>query len=103
MDYTQILPFDKWNKLNGGKGTVEEYQTYLKEQEEIKEHVKSLDITTENILINSHNVGKMSDREVLNQLLILTSKNNTQLTSINSILILMFVITIILFVVALAM
>ena len=89
MSHTDTLPFATWMRLNNGKGSLDEYQTYMKEQE-----LKRTD---------SRGVDDMSDREVQNQLFILSSKNSNTLTGIYNILVFSLVITILSILVSLAM
>jgi hypothetical protein len=81
MSLRGTLTFDEWRSLIDGKGSFEDYQTYVKEQE-----LKGTD---------SRGVDLLTDREVQNQLLILASKNSKKLNNISNISTFFLVLTII--------
>ncbi|MDA9256227.1 hypothetical protein N9P28_02985 [Schleiferiaceae bacterium] len=81
MSLRGTLTFDEWRSLIDGKGSFEDYQTYVKEQE-----LKGTD---------SRGVDLLTDREVQNQLLILASKNSKRLNNISNISTFFLVLTII--------
>ena len=103
MSDTKILPFASWMRLNNGKGTKDGYITYVKEQEDIiRQHTLKDLIENPYGIEDDESVGDMSDREVQEQLLILTSKNFKKLNIISNISIFFLVITIISIVFSLA-
>ena len=81
MSLRGTLTFDEWRSLINGKGSFEDYQTYVKEQE-----LKGTD---------SRGVDLLTDREVQNQLLILASRNSKRLNNISNISTFFLVLTII--------
>ncbi len=94
MSLREILTFDEWVKLksvttpsSSGKGSPEEYQTYVREQER-KGNIRGVD--------------SLTDREVQTRLLILTVRNSKRLNNISNILTFFLVITIISIVFSLA-
>ncbi len=111
MSDTEILPFASWMRLNNGKGTKDGYITYVKEQEDIiRQHTLKDLIENPYGIEDDESVGDMSDREVQNRLLILTSKYSKRLISIKddvwvikNILVFFLVVTIISIVVSLVM
>ena len=88
MSLRETLTFDEWVNLNNGKGSQDEYQTYVREQEREGTNIRGVD--------------NLSDREVQNRLLILTARNSKRLNNISNILTFFLVITIISIVFSLA-
>ena len=111
MSDTKTLTYKQWVDSIEGKGSQDEYQTYVKEKEDIIRQLTLKDLIENPYGIEDDgNVGDMSDREVQNRLLILTSKYSKRLISIKddvwvikNILVFFLVVTIISIVVSLVM
>ena len=111
MPDTETLTYKQWVDSIEGKGSQDGYQAYVKEQEDIIRQLTLKDLIENPYGIeDDENVGDMSDREVQNRLLILTSKYSKRLISIKddvwiikNILVFFMIFTIISILVSLAM